>query len=152
LIYWPAEDLSVHYHAHLDVLIDGNHVPVPPELGISVPTTAASAAGTHAPGQPGIAPLHTHDSSGVLHVESPTDPQFTLGQLFTEWDISLGPDHVGSYHTGNGTSIGVFVNGQCAGDPAAIVLTPHEEVAVVVTTSNSTAPPPPASYAFPSGL
>ncbi len=47
----PAEDLSVHYHAHLDVLIDGNHVPVPPELGISVPT-AASAAGTHHQGSP----------------------------------------------------------------------------------------------------
>ncbi len=68
-----AENLTVHYHAHLDVVVDGRSVPVLAGLGISVLDAAGHIPGTHNPPQPGIAPLHTHDTSGILHVESPTN-------------------------------------------------------------------------------
>src|SRR5205823_14298698 len=32
-----------------------------------------------------ISPLHTHDATGVVHVESPTIETFTLGQFFDVW-------------------------------------------------------------------
>ena len=98
-----AEDLTVHHHAHLDVVVDGRSVPVPAGLGISVPDANGTIPGTHEPGQPGIAALHTHDTSGVLHVESPTDPQFTLGQLFIEWNVAPAAGQLGGYHQGAGT-------------------------------------------------
>jgi len=95
-----AEDLTVQCHAHLDVIVDGR---------------------THEPGQPGIAALHTHDTSGVLHVESPTDPQFTLGQLFAEWNVALAAGQLGGYHQDAGTSVRVFVDGQqLTTDPAGL--------------------------------
>lgn len=148
------ENLTVHYHPHLDVVVDGHSVPVPAGLGISVADAEGHIPGTHDPAQPGIAPLHTHDTSGILHVESPTDPQFTLRQLFTEWDVALATSQGGSYRDGSGTSVRVFVDGQqLTTDPAGVVLPPHEEIAVVVTTgATTTTVPPPSSYAFPAGL
>lgn len=148
-----AEDLTVHHHAHLDVIVDGRSVPVPAGLGISVPDANGRIPGTHEPGQPGIAPLHTHDTSGVLHVESPTDPQFTLGQLFAEWNVALAAGQIGGYHQDAGTNVRVFVDGQqLTTDPAALVLRPHPEIAAVVTTGGTTAVPPSSSYPFPAGL
>jgi len=49
-----------HIHAHLDVLVDGQAVAVPAGIGIDVHRRT-------------ISPLHTHDASGVLHIESPVE-------------------------------------------------------------------------------
>jgi len=139
-----AENLTLHYHAHLDIVLDGRAVPVPvpARLGISV----TDAAGN-------IAALHTHDTSGVLHVESPTNAQFTLGQLFTEWDLRLGPGQIGSYRDQPGTRVQVYVNGRpFTANPTRLVLQPHQEIAVVISSTAATPAPAPSSYAFPAGL
>lgn len=145
-----AETLQVHYHAHLDVLVYGNPVAVPAGLGINVgPNNALPPHGS-----PGIAPLHTHDTSGILHVEAPAQAKFTLGQVFTEWGISLGPGQVGAYRTADarGDRVDVYVGGaHVDGDPRTIVLTPHEEIAVIVSAAGAPAAAPPTSYAFPAG-
>jgi len=150
-----AENLTLHYHAHLDIVLDGRAVPVPPGLGISVTDAAGNIRGSHTPGRPGIAALHTHDTSGVLHVESPTNPQFTLGQLFTEWDLRLGPGQIGSYRDQPGTRVQVYVNGRpFTTNPTRLVLQAHQEIAVVISTTGAILAPAPApsSYAFPAGL
>src|SRR5882672_619347 len=51
------EQLAVHYHVHLDVLVDGQPITVP--QGIGIDNTAQK-----------ISPLHTHDTTGVIHIES----------------------------------------------------------------------------------
>ncbi len=38
---------------------------------------------------PGMAPLHTHDTSGIIHVESNTVRPYTLGEFLNIWG---GPD------------------------------------------------------------
>lgn len=134
------ETLTVHYHAHLDVFVNGATVPVPAGLGINI--GANGKAPPH--GAPGIAPLHTHDESGVLHIEAPKEATFTLGQVFIEWNIALNSDEVGSYPIQK-----VLVDGKAYdGDPAGIVLRPHEEIAVVAGTGNADAP---QTYQFPAG-
>lgn len=149
-----SEDLTVHHHVHLDVIVDGRRLPVPAGLGMSVSDAAGHIPGAHTAAEPGIAPLHTHDTSGILQVKSPADPQFTLGQLFTEWDVALAAGQVGGYRDGAGTGVRVLVNGrQLTTDPAIVVLRPHQGVAVVVTTDGRTSRvTPPSSYAFPAGL
>jgi hypothetical protein len=145
----PEETLAVHYHAHLDVLVDGSPVQVPAGLGINV--GADGQLPEH--GAPGIAPLHTHDTSGVLHIEAPRDATFTLGQVFTEWGVALSPGRVGGYTTGDpaGRQVAVYVDGErYAGDPTRVVLKPHEEIAVVVSDGGSVAVP--KAYSFPAGL
>jgi hypothetical protein len=126
-----AESLTVHYHAHLDVTVDGTPVAVPAGLGIN--TGPGGSLPAH--GQPGIAVLHTHDTTGTLHVEAPAAERFTLGQVFTEWGIVLASGQVGGYRTGeDGQVVRVTVDGAAVpGDPAKIVLADGQQIAVTVT-------------------
>jgi hypothetical protein len=66
------EGTALHTHQHLDLFVDGKRVVVPAGIGID-------------PAGRFISPLHTHDTSGVIHVESPTVRPFTLGELFGVW-------------------------------------------------------------------
>jgi hypothetical protein len=40
--------------------------------------------------------LHTHDDTGVIHIESPTSTEYTLGQFFAEWNQTLSSTQIGS--------------------------------------------------------
>jgi hypothetical protein len=126
------EGAAVHIHAHLDVYVAGRHVQVPALVGIDVVNQF-------------ITELHTHDTSGVMHVESPSVRTFTLGQFFGEWGVELTPRAVGKYRG----AVHWWVDGkQRAGDPAALVLRAHQEIAVAVGRLPSRVP---KSYAFPFG-
>jgi hypothetical protein len=133
------EMLAVHYHAHLDVIVDGRHVTVPAQLGIDNIREA-------------ISPLHTHDTTGVVHIESAKDIPFTLGQFFTEWGEPLTTQQVGPKTISSGEVLRVYRNGKpVTGDPAALKFQAHDEIAVWVGPSNAT-PTVPTTYKFPAGL
>lgn len=136
-----AESSVVHYHAHLDVIVDGRPVTVPALIGIDE-------------GARRISPLHTHDPSGVLHIEAPGQDSFTLAQLFTEWDVRLTQNCLGSLCTGNGNgkALALYVDGkQRSGDPSTLVLAKHQEIALVYGDTNAS-PAVPSSYDFPNRL
>ena len=136
------ETLQHHVHAHLDVFVDGQHVMIPGGIGIDTTNPAVhrfTVLGqpgwggiSQACAQPCISPLHTHDISGILHTESPTATDNTLGEFFTEWGVPLTADCVAT-RCRPATTIAVYVNGQpFTGDPSTIPLTDHKEIAVVV--------------------
>lgn len=134
LLQMDATD--VHFHAHLDVLIDGKPVPVPDNVGI---------------GATSLSPLHTHDATGVVHVEAPKAARFTLGQFFTEWNVRLIGTCLGGLCVDATHQLAVFVNGTpFTGDPRQLVLAAHQEIAVVYGTRGQL-PTPPRSYTFASG-
>jgi hypothetical protein len=133
-----SEGMVEHIHTHLDVLVDGQPVSVPANIGIDA-------------ARRGISPLHTHDDSGVIHIESPVKRQFSLGEFFTEWGVSLSADNIGGLRSTDGKTVRVYVNGQPrTGDPAAILFNQHDEIALIygVPQPNET---PPATYEFPPG-
>lgn len=133
------EQLAVHYHAHLDVIVDGQPVTVPAYIGIDLVQQKISA-------------LHTHDPSGVIHIESAKDNPFKLGQVFTEWGQPLSATQVGPEAIGGDKALHVFVNGkEYTGDPAGIVLHAHDEIVVWVGAKADTPSNIPSSYAFPAG-
>jgi len=133
-----SEGMVEHIHVHLDVVADGQKVGVPASIGID------TARG-------GISPLHTHDASGVIHIESPVKRQFSLGEFFSEWGVSLSADNIGGLRATDGKTVRAYVNGQPrAGDPAAIMFNQHDEIALIYGS-----PQPgesvPATYDFPQG-
>ncbi|MFJ4409967.1 hypothetical protein [Streptomyces sp. NPDC088910] len=133
------EGQVLHIHSHLDVFVDGKAVVVPALIGIDEAKQS-------------ISPLHTHDTSGVVHIESPVQADFTLGEFMTEWNVPLTKDTLGSLKTGGGKELHVYVNGkEQTGDPAAIKLGAHEEIALVygVPSDKVTVP---SSYKWPEGL
>jgi hypothetical protein len=117
------EGTALHIHAHLDVIANGAAVQVPSDIGVD-------------DAHHKISPLHSHDTTGVIHIESPDkSATFTLGQFFKEWEVSLSTDHVGGLTADATHHLNVYVNGTVhAGDPNAIVLAAHDEIAIVYGT------------------
>ena len=73
--------------------------------------------------------LHTHDTSGIIHVEAGDARTFTLGDFFAVWHQPLGATVIDGERTGNGESIQATVNQQpYTGAPETIVLKDHEDI------------------------
>jgi len=134
----PAEGTAVHIHQHLDLYVDGRPVPVPALIGID-PSV-------------GFAPLHVHDNSGVIHVESPTVRGYTLGQFFAVWGVRFTPSCLGGYCASGDRRLGVYVDGTAhRGDPTTLTLEPHQELVVAFGTAAQLPSPIPSAYRFPPG-
>src|SRR5262249_53559585 len=83
--------------------------------------------------------LHTHDETGVIHIESPEKRTFTLGNFFDIWKQPLSADQVGPAKG----KVTAFLDGKpYAGDPRTIPLNSHGviqlDVGQVVPFSNYT--------------
>ena len=139
---YASEMLTVHYHAHLDITVDGKPVTVPTYLGWVAKGQSLQ----------GLAPLHTHDNSGLIHIENSVAADFVLGQVFTEWGVRFTKDCLGPYCTGGGKVLEVFRNGKkYDGDPTRLVMHKHDEISVEYGDAGKL-PPPAASYKFPAGV
>jgi hypothetical protein len=134
-----SEGTALHIHQHLDIFIHGNSVAVPPSIGIS------GFAGF-------ISQLHVHDSTSVIHVESPTIQTFTLGQFFDVWGVKFTADCIGGYCADATSTLKMYVNGDLySGDPRLLALSAHQEIVVVYGTPEETPKTIPSAYVFPDG-
>jgi hypothetical protein len=136
-----SEQVAYHIHAHLTIYASGARQVVPAGIGIPGPQQVVDG---FVAGGKCLYWLHTHDSTGVVHIESPVQRVYTLGQFFDVWGRPLSGTQVG-HATGHVTA---FVDGQrFAGDPRSIKLTPH---AVIQLDVGKIVPPQP--FTFPAGL
>jgi hypothetical protein len=130
------EGQVVHIHQHLDIYVDGDKETVPAQIGIDA-------------GGGFIAALHTHDTSGIMHVESPTVQSFSLGQFFAVWGLPLRPTCIGSLCEKGGRQLRVWVNGrELKADPTRIVLAEHQEIVLAYGTPKQVPDPLPKTYDF----
>ena len=133
-----SEALQFHIHQHLDVYVDGKRVSVPPLVGFGLKGQNVQF----------LAFLHTHDASGIIHVESPTQYDYTLGQFLGVWGVRISKTCIGGLCSSR--PLHVWVNGTpFLGDPAKLALTQHEEIVVAFGTPPATIP---SHYKFPKGL
>jgi hypothetical protein len=130
------EGQVVHIHQHLDVYANGAHVTIPAQIGID-------ANGGF------ISDLHTHDTSGIMHVESPTQRTFTLGQFFAVWGVQLSPNCIGGLCKRGDKRLHMWINGApVTADPTRIVLEEHQEIVLAYGTQAQMPKPVPASFDF----
>jgi hypothetical protein len=126
------EGLVLHFHAHLDIFVEGKRVAVPALIGIN-------------PGAGYLTELHTHDDRGVIHIEAQKARDFTLGQFMAEWGVYLDANCLGAYCNG----LKWYVNGkQEMGNPGGLIFKSHQEVALVVGKPPAKIP---SSYKFAGG-
>ncbi|HEV7804694.1 MAG TPA: hypothetical protein VGO80_02660 [Solirubrobacteraceae bacterium] len=137
------EGQVVHIHQHLDLFVDGESVPVASDIGIAADRSFISPLHTHAPqdGQP---------PNGILHVESPTQAIFSLGQFFAVWGVRLDADCIGGRCADeDGRELHTWVDGKpVAGDPTRIVLAEHQEIVLAYGTPEQMPKKVPSSYDF----
>ena len=67
-----VEHFNFHIHSRLEIKIDDRPIVVPGGIGI-IPDKC-------------IYWLHTHDDTGTIHIESPIEETFTLGQFLNIWE------------------------------------------------------------------
>jgi hypothetical protein len=85
-----TNNMLMHNHVSLNVTIGGKPVIVPSDIGIIQTGIFAdpSLFADHSLdkyGMEGMSPLHTHDSSGLIHVESNTVRNYSLGEFLNIW-------------------------------------------------------------------
>jgi hypothetical protein len=141
----PSETTAYHVHVHLAVFVDGQPKAVPLGIGMAPPVKTQSApGGDFASGATCLYWLHTHAADGILHVESPTQTSYNLGNFFDIWHQPLSHDQVGPAKG----KVTMFVNGKMSiEDPRLIILDNHTNIQLDVGTVV-----PAKSFSFPGTL
>jgi hypothetical protein len=111
-----AEGTVIHWHQYLVLYVNGQRVTLPPNVGIYDSEF--------------ITELHVHvGEPNIIHVESPTQKSFALGQVFGEWGVRLTSRCVGRFCG----KLSWWVNGKRqTGDPARLVLKEHQVIEIAL--------------------
>jgi hypothetical protein len=130
----PPAGNTTHYHSHITMYVDGQKVLIPQNIGIDEVTQTLS-------------PIHTHDTKGVIHIESDTaDFTSNLQNVFDIWGVRFDSQCIGGYCDG----VKMWVNGKPNDQLGDYVMNPHDAITIV-----EGAPPPgfkpDQSYKFPAG-
>jgi hypothetical protein len=88
-----------HIHPQLAVYVNGEQMKVPANIGIDPSRPPEQMAG-----------LHTHDTSGTIHVENAADP--TLAQFFQIWGVPFSETQLGPHHSDGATTVRMWVDGE----------------------------------------
>lgn len=89
---------GIHYHPHLSIIIKGENIPVPANIGIGAVHN----------------PIHTHDPDGIVHLEfegAVKKEDTKLGKFFEVWGKDFSKDSIMGNKTGEGGTVKMKVNG-----------------------------------------
>jgi sulfur carrier protein ThiS len=109
--------MVMHIHPQISVSVSDQSSIVPENVGIDKTLWKDHTLDKY--GMQGMSPLHTHDSSGTIHVESSVERDYTLGEFLDVWD---GLD------TSNDKTVKVIVNGQPVSDWRNHILEDKEQI------------------------
>ena len=124
-----AEQVLFHIHAHLTVFVDGSARRVPFGVGIANAQVSTTPVGPYVAAGSCFYWLHTHAADGIIHIESPVQRTFTLGNFFDVWGQKLRSNEVGPVDG----PVTALYNGQVfRGNPRDIPLTKHAQIQLEV--------------------
>ncbi|TLX68648.1 MAG: hypothetical protein E6L03_03110 [Thaumarchaeota archaeon] len=121
--------IVMHIHPQINVTLDGKSLVIPAGIGINTTLWNDHTLDQYGMGpmkmttkemnmiMQGMAPLHTHDTSGIIHVESNEFRNYTLGQFLQIWGIDL-----------DGREVELSVNGNNIKDYKNHILTDKEQI------------------------
>ena len=140
-----SEQTLFHIHAHLTIFVDGAARQLPAGIGIPGAQAQSTPEGPFVSSGTCFYWLHTHAADGIIHIESPVQRTYTLGDFFDEWGEPLGPSQVGP-DTGKVTA---FYDGKpYEASPRDIPLHAHAQIQLDIGTPLIA----PEHITFPNGL
>ena len=108
-----------HIHPRLTTVVNGEPQTVPASIGITLGC---------------MHPIHTHDASGSIHVESPEQRDFTLGDFFAVWGQAFNKNEIstsgGDYKTDANHEIVMTVDGKTSDQYENLVLKDLQQIAI----------------------
>jgi hypothetical protein len=131
-----------HHHVHVSLFVNGVQLWMPKGSGTDKPIYSKDGWIYRAKCW---YYLHTHDRTGIVHIEPNSSRIFTLKNWFDLMAQPLSTTVVGPYSG----SVGVYINGmlQPGMDPNTVQFSPFEEITLVIGTPPSWIP----AYIFPKG-
>src|SRR5450631_4284486 len=120
----PGGQEKFHIHAMLRIYVNGLLRPLPADIGIDQAKGLESS-------------IHTHDGTGIIHMEAPHPFNYTLGDFFSVWGVKLGPDEVGALKGLGGDHLHFYVNGRPLNNPAAYVMQDKDSIVIGYGPVNS---------------
>jgi len=126
-----SEQTLFHIHAHLTIFVNGSPRQVPAGIGIPGAKAQNSPQGPFIGSGSCFYWLHTHAADGIVHIESPVQRTYTLGNFFDEWGQPLGPGQVGP---AKGHVTAIYNGHLYQGNPRDIPLTKHAQIQIEVGT------------------
>jgi hypothetical protein len=127
----PSEQVVYHIHAHLQVYVGGQPRTLPAAIGMVGPVSEQTPYGPFYGAQQCYYFLHTHATDGIIHIESPSQRIYTLGNFFDEWNQPLSATQV----AGEKGKVTAFVNNKpWTKSPRDIPLLPHSSIQLDVGT------------------
>jgi len=131
-----VDHFDYHIHSHLSIFLNGRQLAIPSAIGIKNPRFETSVKYPDGFAIYGdcVYLLHTHDTSGRLHVEAPEVRTFTLGEVFRIWGKPLTRENIAGIVDG---PVVIYIkdsNGlrRYDGDPAAIPLASKKEITIQI--------------------
>ena len=146
---------NYHIHAFVGLYVNGQEIALPAAVGAVNPKLDPNGdfIGNGSDYYPCLYSTHTHDSTGIIHVEDlnggvaekpPVSTKYTTGQLFAVWGITVSANGFGQFSG----PVQVFTSGQqyrgftpttgrvvsettlqpWTGDPNAIAIYDHEVI------------------------
>lgn len=109
-------NLALHIHPNLEIEILGERQTIPVNIGIS---------------EKGMRVIHTHDSSGELHIESPSQHLFYLDNFFTIWGQQYSSECIRNRCNDEVYKWSIFVNGVEQDDFENIPLFDNDRIRMV---------------------
>jgi hypothetical protein len=112
--------MVLHIHPHLSITFDGQPLTIPSHIGMDYSLWKDNTLNQYGIG---MSPLHTHDTSGTIHVESNAYRTYTLGQFLDIW---------GGLDT-NGKTVKTTVDGKPVSDYRDIILRDGEQIHMAIS-------------------
>lgn len=104
-----------HIHPHLNIIVNGSNITLPQNIGITLSC---------------MHPIHTHDSAGIIHVESPVKRDFTLGDFFGVWGEPFSKDQILNNKVDGTHEIVLTVNGSPSDAFENLVLEDKQQIVI----------------------
>ncbi len=110
---------GLHWHPHLEIIIDGKNIEIPGGLGLG---------SVHDP-------VHTHDNTGEIHLEfaKPIASKMVLGYFFKLWGKRFDKECIFDYCTDKGT-LKMSVNGNENYDFEDYLMRDGDQIVIEYTT------------------
>ena len=118
-----SNKMVLHNHVTLNATYNGQTQLVPQNIGIAEDPLLYGDHSLDKYGMQGMSPLHTHDVSGTIHVESNTKRDFRLGEFL---DIWKGLDL-------NDKTVQATVNGNPVSDFRNIILNDGDSISLNIS-------------------
>ena len=110
-------DMATQFHIHpnLEIIINGQKQEIPTDIGIVDGCMNA---------------LHTHDTTGEIHVESPEKRDFTLDDFFAVWKKTYNKNQIFDHKVDDSHIIRQTVNGKENQEYENIILRDDDQIII----------------------